>query len=250
MINATTRVGGIAISCCSTFTADNIFIRWIKISFVEQDEEPAIYLSWYWFWWSLGIQYIQSSHFVPLLREDTQDLWLFRISSLSKVVRLICGITWVVTINALFVNKATEEMQFTKKKNKNKNKNKQKQRKKTKTKTKTKNQKPKKTLFAGTITYFSCSEKRHSSSSRSLNTELGLLFVHFLKLSILFRTNDQMAFIQGITRDRFLILGPFLFKSMMWHNLQHHTLWFIPYIGVHSQWYSNLQWWHDQKHCN
>jgi hypothetical protein len=38
-------------------TADRIFVRWIDNSFVEQVDDPAMYLSLYGVLWSLGIQY-------------------------------------------------------------------------------------------------------------------------------------------------------------------------------------------------
>jgi hypothetical protein len=40
-----------------SFTANRIFVRWIDNSFVEQVDDPAMYLSLYGVLWSLGIQY-------------------------------------------------------------------------------------------------------------------------------------------------------------------------------------------------
>jgi hypothetical protein len=40
-----------------SFTADRIFVRWIDNFFVEQVDDPAMYLSLYGVLWSLGIQY-------------------------------------------------------------------------------------------------------------------------------------------------------------------------------------------------
>ena len=40
-------------SFCSSFTADRIFVMWIDNSFVEQVDDPAMYLSLYGVLWSL-----------------------------------------------------------------------------------------------------------------------------------------------------------------------------------------------------
>ena len=58
VIYATTRVKSFTIFLLSpSFIADNIFVSWIDNSFVEQVDEPAMYLYVYGVLWSLGIQY-------------------------------------------------------------------------------------------------------------------------------------------------------------------------------------------------
>ena len=57
VIYATTRINSFTIFLLSSFTADRIFVRWIDNSFVEQVDDPAMYLSLYGVLWSLGIQY-------------------------------------------------------------------------------------------------------------------------------------------------------------------------------------------------
>jgi hypothetical protein len=42
--------------CCPYFTADRIFVRWIDNSFVEQVDDPAMYLSLNGVLWRLGIR--------------------------------------------------------------------------------------------------------------------------------------------------------------------------------------------------
>ena len=58
--------------------------------FVEQVEEPTIYLSLYGFLWSFGIQYKAGkssySSLIGKFIEDMNDLWFANISSLSKLV--------------------------------------------------------------------------------------------------------------------------------------------------------------------
>ena len=79
-------------------------------------------------------------------------------------------------------------------------------------------------LSIRTITYFSCSEERHSSALRSVNTDFGLLLTHFVRLSIRFRTNYPMLRIQS-NKILFLVLGHFLFLSIILLNLQQHSSW-------------------------
>ena len=105
-------------------------------------------------------------------------------------------------------------------------------------------------------TYFTYSEERHLSASQSFNTDLYLLLTHFLRLSIRFCTNDRMVRIQS---EKDSISGPYPFFSLYtWSGLFFHIIyycfkikfpietfgslnfgpWKLPYVGVHSQWYS------------
>ena len=73
-------------------TARKILIIVIGSSFVEQVEEPGIYLSKYWFFWNFGIQHkvnnSQYSSFIGIFSDDMNVLWFAKMSSLSKLVFL------------------------------------------------------------------------------------------------------------------------------------------------------------------
>ena len=70
--------------------ADKIVVIVTDSPFIEQAEEPTIYLFLYGFLWSFGICYkVGKSSFASLNElfiDDTTDLWFAQISSLSRLV--------------------------------------------------------------------------------------------------------------------------------------------------------------------
>ena len=92
-------------------TACKILVTVINSSFVEQVEEPGIYLSKYWFFWKFGIQYkvdnLQFSSFIGIFSDDMNDLWFAKTSSLSKLVCCVYQSSWkyqVLPIARLWLN--------------------------------------------------------------------------------------------------------------------------------------------------
>ena len=92
VIYATTRVNSFTIFLLSLFYCRQNPCQVNRQFFVEQVDDPAMYLSLYGVLWSLGIQYKQgkSSDSLPegMFKEVMNYLWLARISSLSNEVGL------------------------------------------------------------------------------------------------------------------------------------------------------------------
>ena len=96
MTNATTRVGSISTSLLSILHCGQYLCKVNWHNFLGA-RWRSNYILFVWILMMVGnpVQEWQFLTFASMLREDMKDLWLFRISSLFKVVCLYVALPWV-----------------------------------------------------------------------------------------------------------------------------------------------------------